>query len=190
MSIKQLLEEKKMSMYRCSKESGIPYTTLRELACGESALEKCALDTAYKLSRTLGITVDEMIEKYSNINRPLFEEYKSNVCHAVKDMGDLNFIKNTLLSDEITRYWTKEWYPEAFYMLAMVDQLSKLNNIPLCQKYDHIRTQKLKETIYPRDLMLTSELSGKLDQLKSSIKESIPEFMKYNIVESEIRNVC
>jgi transcriptional regulator with XRE-family HTH domain len=190
MLLKKLLKEKKLSMYRCSKESGIPYTTLRELACGESRLERCSLETAYKLSKTLGITVDELITKYSNFNRPMFEEYKSNVCHALKESGDLNFIKHTLLSDEITRYWERAWYPEAFYLLAMLDYISKLNNIPLCKKYDEIRSQKLNEMVLPRDILLVKELSGKLDQSRSCLKEAIPEFLKYNIVESEIRDVC
>jgi transcriptional regulator with XRE-family HTH domain len=190
MSIKQLLKENNLTMYRCAKESGIPYTTLRELACGESQIEKCSLETAYKLAKTLGITVDDMIEKYASFNRPMFEEYKSYVCHTLKELGDLDFIRQTLIRDEITHYWEKSWYPEAFYLLAMLDHISKLNDIPLCNKYEDIRKQKLKEIVLPRDILLTKELSGKLDQSKSCIKEAIPEFLKYNIVESEIRNVC
>lgn len=59
-----------------------------------------------------------------------FELFKSNVCHRVKDRGDIPFIVETLKSNEIRNYYDKEQYPQAFYLLAMVDYLSRENNCP------------------------------------------------------------
>jgi hypothetical protein len=118
-----------------------------------------------------------------------FEIFKSNVCHSVKDNDELDFIVTTLQEDEISRYWNKKWYPEAFYLLAMVDYLSRVNEVPLCTKYDEIRAHSLKEPIYPRDVMLATKLATELDVREKCRRDAIPEFMRFNIVESEVRNV-
>lgn len=64
-----------------------------------------------------------------------FELFKSRICHQVKDMGDLDFIAQTLQHKEIDRLYQKEQYPEAFYLLAMVDYLCRENDFPICAEY-------------------------------------------------------
>lgn len=183
-----LLKEKKMSIYQCAKLSGIPYTTLSEVVRGKTKLEKCSAETVYKLSKVLNVTMEELTED-SMEPRQDFEVFKSNVCHFVKDSDELDFIVTTLQEDEISRYWNKKWYPEAFYLLAMVDYLSRVNEIPLCTKYDEIRTHSLKKTLYPRDVMLAAKLHSELDVRERCRREAIPEFLRFNIIESEVRNV-
>ena len=75
-------------------------------------------------------------------------------------------------------------------MLAMLDYLCRINDLPLCSNYDHIRRTSLKKIIYPRDIELAAKLDKSLDIKEQAIKESIPEFIRFNIVEKEIRNVC
>lgn len=186
--LEAILTDKNMSVYQCAKRSGIPYTTLLEVVRGKTQLGKCSAETVYRLSKALDISMEELIAD-SLVHRSDFEVFKSNVCHAVKDNGDLDFIISTLKSDEIRQYWTRKWYPEAFYLLAMVDYLSRINEIPLCNKYDDIRARSLSRTIYPKDVLMTAKLSPELDVRESSKKESIPEFMRFNIVESDVRNV-
>lgn len=124
-----------------------------------------------------------------NENRSSFETFKSNVCHDVNDNGDLDFIYKTLKSNKIRNYFNKEWYPESLYLLAMVDYLSKENNIPLCTDYNDLRKAKLKDIIYPQSILALSAITNDNKYKEESIKESIPEFLRFNIVESEIRNV-
>lgn len=71
----------------------------------------------------------------------------------------------------------------------MVDFLSGIHGIPLCNQYDRMRGQKLEKVIYPKDVELARKLSPELDVREQSRKEAIPEFMRFNIVEKEIRNV-
>ena len=182
------LKDKQLSVYHCAKQSGIPYTTMLELIRGKTRLEKCSAETVYKLSRVLGISMEELIEDCTE-TRLQFETFKGNVCHRVKALGDLPFIVETLQKDDIMRFWSKNWYPEAFYLLAMVDYLSAINGIPLCNKYDSIRTKKLKEPLYPRDIDLAWKLSPELDIREKCRRESIPEFIRFNIVERGIRDV-
>lgn len=105
--------------------------------------------------------------------RSSFEVFKSNICHYVKDKGDIDFIIDTLESDEIRKLYDRRWYPEAFYLLAMVDYLSSENNVPICTNYNDIRAQKLQKPL----LLLTSAALN-TDQIKTdAVKNVIPEFM-------------
>ena len=47
-----------------------------------------------------------------------------------------------------------------------------------------------RKLLYPRDVILVAKLDASLDVKEQCLKEAIPEFMRFNIVESEIRNVC
>lgn len=183
-----VLKNKNMSIYRCAKQSGVPYTTLSEVVRGKTRIEKCSAETVYRLSKVLNLSMEELL-KSSLEQRVDFEIFKSNVCHRVKDGDELDFIITTLQNDEISKYWNKKWYPEAFYLLAMVDYLSRINEIPICTKYDDIRSHSLKEPLYPKDVMMAQKLNSKLDVKKKCLEEAIPEFLKFNIVESEIGNV-
>ena len=65
-----------------------------------------------------------------------FELYKSNICHALKDKGDIPFLMDIMISGDIPRLFERQWYPEGLYLLAMVDYISRLNDIPLCSEYE------------------------------------------------------
>lgn len=75
--------------------------------------------------------------------------YKSNICHQVKEKGDIYFIIDMLESNEVRRLYDKEWYPESLYLLAMLDYISRVHNVPVCTDYKDIRKCKLQETVYP-----------------------------------------
>lgn len=67
-----------------------------------------------------------------------FELFKSNVCHRLKEQGDIDFLIETLKEDMIRQYYDKKWYPESFYLLAMVDYISRENNTTnKMQKVNH-----------------------------------------------------
>ena len=183
-----LLKQRNMSIYQCAKLSGIPYTTLSEIVRGKTRLEKCSAEIVYKLSKLLDISMEDMIADSIEV-RSDFEIFKSNVCHKAKDNGDFDFIISVLESDDIRRYWSKKWYPEAFYLLAMIDYLSRENEVPLCNKYDDIRSQSLKTPLYPKDILMAAKLSPTPDRREECRKRAIPEFIRFNIVESEVRNV-
>ena len=121
--------------------------------------------------------------------RSTFETFKSNTCHRVKDMGDLAFIIETLENDTIRDLYKRKWYLESMYLLGMVDYLSKLNDLPMCTNYNDIRKQKLSQTVYPSSVLMKGAVM-KDDKIKEeAIKSAIPEFMRFNIVESDVRNL-
>ena len=132
--------------------------------------------------------MDELLEQ-ELIQRGSFENFKSTICHRIKELGDLNFIVDTLKSNDIRKYYRRKWYPECLYLLAMLDYISRENNISICSEYDDIRRYKLEKIIYPASIMALSIASKSTDPLERAKKEAIPEFMRFNIIESDVRNV-
>ena len=189
MLIKEKLDEKGMTMYRLSKESGVPQATINDICSGKAEVEKCAAGTLYRLAKVLNVTIEDILESAREEYRSSFETFKSNTCHHVKDMGDIDFMIHLLESDEIRSLYDKHWYPEALYLLAMLDYLSRVNDIPLCTKYNDIRSRKLRTPVYPVGVLLASEVTKSEEIKKKAEKEAIPEFKRFNIIENEVRNV-
>ena len=188
MFLQELMEKKSITKYRLSKNSGIPYMTLNDILSGKTRLEKCSAETVYKLSRELDISMEDLLAPYFE-KRCSFELFKSNVCHQLKELGDIDFIIHTLESDDIRTYYNRRWYPECFYLLAMLDYISRVNNIPLCREYQDLRQRSLSEVLYPASVVAAATVAGD-EQLKDdALRSAIPEFKRFNIIENEVRNV-
>ncbi len=190
MLINDLLKKQNMTKYRLSKESGVPQATINDICSGKTDLEKCAAGTLYRIAKVLGVYIEEILDSAHSEYRSSFETFKNNICHRVKDLGDVEFILDLLETDEIKTMYDKQWYPEAFYLLAMLDYLSRENQIPLCTKYNDIRGQKLSKPIYPAGVLVTSEVLKSDEPLRKAEKEAIPEFRRFNIIESGVRDVA
>lgn len=194
MNINEILSRRSMTKYKLAKLSGVPHTTINDICNGKTKIEKCSAGTLYKLSKPLGVSMEELIESGLKGGaeveyRSHFDVFKSNVCHQVKDMGDLDFMIDTLESGQIRKYFEKKWYPESLYLLAMVDYLSRENDLPLCRDYSDIRTCKLAEPLFPLSVVVADAATRNRRWKDDSIRDAIPEFMRFNIVESEVRNV-
>ena len=188
MMLNQIMECKNISRYRLSKNSDIPYTTLTDILSGKAELKKCSAETVYKLAKVLGVSMEELLEPCF-AKRTSFELFKSNVCHKLKELGDIDFIIDTLESNEILDYYNRQWYAECFYLLAMLDYVSRVNDVPYCEEYSDLRKQKLSEALYPASIIAATTVSRD-DSIKSkALKEAIPEFLRFNIIECEVRNV-
>ena len=187
--INDRLREQGITKYRLSKASGVPQATINDICSGKAEIEKCAAGTLYKISKVLGISIEDIIESAKTMYRPAFEVFKSNVCHMVKDLGDIGFIENMLKGDEITVLYKRSWYREAFYLLAMLDYLSDENEIPYCTRYDKLRAQKLETPVYPAGVITISRVMGSDEPLRIAEKNAIPQFRSFNIIENEVRNV-
>ena len=109
-----------------------------------------------------------------NEERLLFETFKSNVCHRVKDKGEINFMIEV---------------PECLYLLGMIDYLSRKNGVPVCKNYEKLRHCKLDRIVYPKGILITSVLMKKPELLQESYDNAIPEFRRFNIVENEVENI-
>lgn len=188
MTLESLMENSGIAKYRLAKNSGVPYSTLNDICNGKTQLEKCSAETVYRPAKELGVSMEDLLEPYM-VRRVSFEVFKSNVCHRVKEQGDIAFLTEALEQDLIRAYYERKWYPESLYLLAMVDYLSRVNGIPLCEDYDDLRKCRLTETVYPASVLSLSAASGTQEAKERSQQVAIPEFMRFNIVESEVRSV-
>ena len=188
MNINELLKQKNLTKYRLSKLSGIPFATISDISTGKAKIEKCSAETLYKLAKALDVTMEDLVSD-SMEYRQSFEAFKSTVCHQVKNMGDMDFIIDALETDKIRKLYQKNWYPESLYLLAMVDYLCRENDFPVCAEYGDIRRAKLQQPIYPASVIAMSLFSQSDQPKHDSYNHAIPEFRRFNIVESEVRNV-
>ena len=188
MTVNELLEHKSMTKYRLAKASGVPQTTVTDICSGKTRIEKCSAETLYKLAKALDVHMEELIAANMEY-RQSFETFKSNICHMVKNMGDIDFMIDMLESDRIRKLYMKQWYPESLYLLAMVDYLSHENGLPLCEEYGDIRKARLREPIYPSSVIAMSAASRSDNPKHESARNAIPEFLMFNIIESEVRSV-
>ncbi len=177
-----------MSIYRLAKESQIPYATLNDICNNKVRLEKCSAETIYRLAHALDTTMEELLAPCF-WKRSSFENFKSTICHRVKESGDISFLLETLESNDIRTYYERQWYPECLYLLAMVDYLSRENHIPIDAEYDDLRHLRLKKPIYPAGVRAMAAAANDDEALQYAEQTAIPEFRRFNIIENEVRNV-
>lgn len=123
-----------------------------------------------------------------------FETFKDNVKHYIK--GDqCDFLYKILSEDTIDKYIEENNYLCALYLLSMVDYISRLNNIPLCNKYEHLRKFRYENPVYPLSIILDSRLKNLSEEqvLEEMIKrdpknQPIREFARHNIIEGDVFN--
>ena len=186
--IDDIMREKAMTKYRLSKLSNVPYTTVNDICTGRADIRRCSADTVYKIAGALGVTMEELLAPYYVV-RPDFELFKSNVCHQLREKGDIDFMIDLIEGGLIIEYYERNWYPEALYLLAMLDYVSRENDIPICRDYDEIRNCRLSRPAYPASVIAMCA-AAKNDAPKEAAKQNaIPEFLRHNIIEGEVRNV-
>ncbi len=195
MSLNEALAQKNITKYKLWKESGVPQATISDICTGKTKIEKCSAETIYRIAKVLNVSMESLIAPVvqrmdENRKRPSFDVFKSNVCHQVKDLGDIPFIIQLLQSNQIRELYEKKWYPEALYLLAMLDYLSRENNVPICKNYNDIRSSKLQKLVFPSSVVILCKTMKSDKPKEEIIRMAIPEFLRFNIVESEVRNVC
>ena len=195
MSINEILKQKNMTKYRLCKESGVPQATISDICSGKTSIERCSAETVFRIARAMNVSMESLVapavqRAEEERRRPSFELFKSNTCHMVKDLGDIPFVIQLLETNQIRKLYEKKWYPEALYLLAMLDYLSRENGIPICKNYNDIRAAKLQRPIYPSSVMVLCEALKSDAPKEECYRMAIPEFLRFNIVESDVRNVC
>lgn len=61
MNLQTILNNKQMSMYRLSKLSGVPKTTVIDICSGKSSIDGCNAKTVLQLSKALGCSMEDLM---------------------------------------------------------------------------------------------------------------------------------
>lgn len=126
-----------------------------------------------------------MTEHY-DFDPKAFEIFKSNTCHTVKRLGNKGFIDEIVNKEYIEIYWNNKNRLCACYLLAMIDYLCRLENLPLIEKFDCIRGYRLPKLVYPYSF----NFANNQNMIKKALAQAIPEFYRHGIVEGDVFNVC
>lgn len=121
--------------------------------------------------------------------------FKSEMCHMLKRLGDYNFIYEIVSDNWVEYFWNKEWYFESLYVLAMIDYLTYIYKAPIYEPLDKYRQYKLSKPVYPFSMLLIDKINGNNNQKQKAIRECNEDecgrfFLKYNIVEKDIKDVA
>lgn len=93
MTLQELIESNNYTIYRFSKESTVPKTTLLDLCSGKTSIYKSQAITIKKIADTLGLSM-EYIMSLENTNKDYLE---FSIPEFLKDSID-NFSKNVKTS--------------------------------------------------------------------------------------------
>jgi transcriptional regulator with XRE-family HTH domain len=188
MNLRELADKKGLSGYALSHLSGIPQTTITDLLSGQANLLKCNAETLFRLSQSLGLSVDELIMEdfISQHSSVAFDVFRNNVSHRLKSFGDQKYLTALYKSGDVLRFYEAGVYPKAFYLVALADYLSRLHGWPLAREFDLLRQKKLKEALYPTGVLLKVQVGQ--STLSGIEKAAIPEFRRFNIMEGTVRD--
>jgi len=64
MSLQALLESRNISMYRLSKLSGVPKTTIVDICSGKTAIGDCKAKTVHSIASALNVSVESLLAIY------------------------------------------------------------------------------------------------------------------------------
>ena len=137
------------------------------------------------------------MKKYAYLERLFYEEdfenFKSNICHYLKSLGDREFLFMAISENWIPVFVKGDMLLKALYTLALTDYLEELHGLKPYPEYNEYRKLKLTETIYPRGVLILDAVSDDNEKEKTlmEVKNSriCRYFIKYNIVDDDIRNV-
>ena len=171
--------------YRCYFKGQTPDNIILDELC----LGKCYGYNEYSDGLMLGYLDIMQTEAYKEYrkdeNLKEYTDYEIiDFCFIARGSIDMHLLTEDFEVFLDHYYPTSKTINNVFVIL-----LSRINEIPLCTRYNDIRSQSLKKIIYPRDVVMASKLNSSLDVREKCRKEAIPEFLRFNIVESEIGNV-
>ena len=82
-----------------------------------------------------------------------------------------------------------QWYPECLYLHAMVNNISHENDVPLCEEYNQCLKLKINDTVYLTSILTAEAVSKNNNINEKALKNAIPESLRFNIIECDVRNV-
>ena len=187
MNFKECLEKKNVSGYALSKNTGIPYTTISDLINGKTMIQNVSLKHAIAISDYLRIDLRKLneLEPLSFMD---FRYFRNNLLSDLKRSDQITFINRIIKAKEIDFYYKNNAKEYAFYLLALIDYLSRINKHKLyTSRYNNLRKETLDNPFFVGSKLIkfnTIEEAEKGLEIKV-----IPEFKKFNIIESDVFNV-
>ena len=188
--LRAILEKKNMSMYKLEKSSNLSHATLSDLLNEKTKTENCSSSLIKELSKSLNMSMDKLYDKltYEDLSDISFDKefdlFKSNVAHELHSIKYKEFLRRYLTNNDIEDFFNNKKQKEAIYLVALIDHLCLIHNLPVPTKYNKIRNFKLNSFCVSESLYRLMQTKQVL--FSNIFKESIPSFRNHNIIEVEI----
>ena len=188
MKFKELLNRKNITGYALSKATGIPYTTINDLINGRTVIQNVSLKNAILLSDCLEIDLITF-SKLETIDFIDFRYFRNNILHELKRLGPEKLFYLITREKQIDFYYKNNGKEYAYYLLALIDYLSRKYDIPkYSRRYNELRKETLDKPFFVGSSIVKFE---SIKEAEEKLKiEVIPEFKKFNIIEEDIFNVA
>ena len=188
MTFKELIKQKNITSYQLAKATDIPYTTINDLLNGKTCMGNIRLKHALAIASVLDVDINLLIG-LDTIEVEEFRYFRNNTLMELKRKGYQEFITWVISTRMIDYYYKNNKREYAYYLLALIDYLSKQNNLPIyISRYNNIRKEKLDKPFFVgSDLYSFDTFEAATNELHIT---PIDEFKKYNLIEGDITNVA
>jgi hypothetical protein len=148
-----------------------------------------SLETAHKLAMIFKISLDQLYRDFDETElNSNYEALRSEICHQLKDQGDIEFLQQLLGSDQVEKLYRRRLYFHCFYLVGLADYLCRIHQLPLCSEYEEIRGHRLRKTAVPLSLELLAKVDPENPEYLKAQNAAIPEFAHFNILEGNVRD--
>lgn len=189
--LEHLILLKDTTTYKMAKELNVPYTAINRIVKGTTDLNNVKIKVLAELSEFLSVSTDELYKEYyidKYIKESEWNTYISNIQHKIKEDGKIFFMKYCISNQLVERCFLMKQYDKGLYTIATIDYLCRTLNITLYDGYKEFRKFKLENPKYPSDIELISDDKFKTKLKNKCLKECIPEFKRFNIIEKGVEN--
>lgn len=105
MTFADLLINNNLTVYKLSKDSGVPKTTIFDISSGKSNILDCSGRNLLKISKCLGVSIEDLLNLDQELYNPVYEKnIPAFLAESIKNMKKAKRNKTTLFDcylDEI-----------------------------------------------------------------------------------------
>lgn len=191
--LEYMFMSKDTTVYKAAKELDIPFTAINRIVRGITDLNKASVQLLVSLSQYLKVSMDELYSEYcadKYIRDSQWNTFVSNLQHQIKTEGRIRFIRSCITSHLAERCFLEKQYDKGLYVVAAVDYLCRISELPLYDGYTEMRNWKLDEVKYPEDIEMISDVHIREKLKKQCMEECLPEFKRANIMEKGVDHVA
>ena len=194
MTIKDYIDNIKITIPQLAEMSDIPDSTLRDIMDGTSDLRRCTADTVCKLATALEIPVGGMmhlepivrdmplpslVRLHEYKDPELFRAYRQDAIEHLDRLGRLRFIEMVLDDRVIEEEYADGDYASALFLIGFTDYLADKDPIlPRITRYDRYRGDMMAKPVFPFGR------SGSSIDGKTILNNAVPQLLKFNFIET------
>ena len=167
---KEYLKERKLSVYKLSEISNVPYTTLNELINGKKSIEDCKIKTIENIAKALNCSIETLLSLLNGKNIVIsnsWEENKEKLFFFPTVVNNDNYDSNRihpLMQKKVNEIY---WLIEEKDIIEEVIIFGSAVNVRCNKKSDLDIAIRIKDEYFNREN-------------QNSISEEIQEVCEYN----------